>query len=242
MDHRLSNDAYLAHLATDGRALIAAVGAAPDAQVAACPEWTNTGLAEHVAMVWNFAMAQVESGDESGPQRPSPDPDESMPDLLDRTVATLGDGDPDAPAWNWAGDLRAGWWCRRMAHETSVHRWDAQEAAETTGPIDADLAVDGIDELIEVGLRSRSRGGGSIEYPEGSLHLHRTDGDGDGDGEWLLTTVDGELVATFEHARGDAAARGTASDLLLYLWGRGRTTLECFGDEALLDAWASVAP
>ena len=104
MDHRLSNDAYLAHLATDGRALIAAVGAAPDAQVAACPEWTNTGLAEHVAMVWNFAMAQVESGDESGPQRPSPDPDESMPDLLDRTVATLGDGDPDAPAWNWAGD------------------------------------------------------------------------------------------------------------------------------------------
>ena len=92
--------------------------------------------------------------------------------------------------------------------------------------------------MIEVGLRSRSRGGGSIEYPEGSLHLHRTDGDG----EWLLTTVDGELVATFEHARGDAAARGTASDLLLYLWGRGRTTLECFGDEALLDAWASVAP
>jgi uncharacterized protein (TIGR03083 family) len=206
--------------------------------VAACPEWTNTGLAEHVAMVWNFAMAQVESGDVSGPQRPSPDPDESMSDLLDRAVGVLRDADPDAPAWNWAGDQRAGWWCRRMAHETSVHRWDAQEAAETTEPIDGELAADGITELIEVGLRSRLRGGGSIEYPDGSLHLHRTDGGG----EWLLATVDGELVVTFEHAKGDAAARGTASELLLFLWGRGRGTLECFGDADLLDAWSSVAP
>lgn len=238
MDHQLTNDAYLAHLSADGRALIAAAEAAPDAQVAACPEWTNTGLAEHVAMVWNFAMAQVESGDVSGPQRPSPDPDESMSDLLDRAVGVLRDADPDAPAWNWADDQRAGWWCRRMAHETSVHRWDAQEAAETTEPIDGELAADGITELIEVGLRSRLRGGGSIEYPDGSLHLHRTDGGG----EWLLATVDGELVVTFEHAKGDAAARGTASELLLFLWGRGRGTLECFGDADLLDAWSSVAP
>ncbi|MBC8363943.1 MAG: maleylpyruvate isomerase family mycothiol-dependent enzyme [Actinobacteria bacterium] len=238
MDHQLTNDAYLAHLAADGRSLITAVEAAPGSQVAACPEWTNTGLAEHLATVWNFAMAQVESGDASGPQRPSPDPDESMSDLLDRTVATLGGADHDAPAWNWVGDLRAGWWCRRMAHETSVHRWDAQEAAETTEPIDADLATDGITELIEVGLVSRMRSGGSIEYPDGSLHLHRTDGEG----EWLLSNVEGELVATFEHAKGDAAARGTASDLLLCLWGRGRGSLETFGDEALLDAWSSVAP
>lgn len=238
MDHQLTNDSYLAHLAADGRALIAAVEAAPDARVAACPEWTNTGLAEHVATVWNFAIAQVESGDPSGPQRPSSDPDESMSDLLDRAVAVLSDADPDAPAWNWTDDQRAGWWCRRMAHEASVHRWDAQEAAQTIEPIDADLATDGITELIEVGLRFRLRGGGDLEYPDGSLHLHRTDGEG----EWLLAAVDGELVATFEHAKGDAAARGTASDLLLYLWGRGRATLECFGDEELLDAWASVAP
>ncbi|MEC9202767.1 MAG: maleylpyruvate isomerase family mycothiol-dependent enzyme [Actinomycetota bacterium] len=238
MDHQLTNDSYLAHLAADGRALIAAVEAAPDARVAACPEWTNTGLAEHVATVWNFAIAQVESGDPSGPQRPSSDPDESMSNLLDRAVAVLSDADPDAPAWNWTDDQRSGWWCRRMAHEASVHRWDAQEAAQTIEPIDADLATDGITELIEVGLRFRPRGGWDLEYPNGSLHLHRTDGEG----EWLLTAVDGELVATFEHAKGDAAARGTASDLLLYLWGRGRATLECFGDEELLDAWASVAP
>ncbi len=238
MDHQLTNDAYLAHLSTDGRALIAAVEAAPEAQVVACPEWTNTGLAEHVAMVWNFAITQVESGDVSGPQRPSPDPDESMSDLLDRAVAFLSGVDHDAPAWNWTDDQRAGWWCRRMAHETSVHRWDAQEAAGTAEPIDTDLATDGITELAEVGLRSRLRSSGAIEYPEGSLHLHRTDGEG----EWLLANVDGELVVSFEHAKGDAAARGSASDLLLYLWGRGRATLECFGDEELLDTWSSVAP
>ncbi|MEE3275357.1 MAG: maleylpyruvate isomerase N-terminal domain-containing protein, partial [Actinomycetota bacterium] len=193
MDHRLTSDAYLAHLAVDGRALLAAVEAAPDAQVAACPEWTNIRLAEHVAMVWNFAITQVESGDVSGPQRPSPDPGESMSGLLDRTVAFLADADLDAPAWNWTDDHRAGWWCRRMAHETSVHRWDAQEAAGTLEPIDAELAADGVTELAEVGLRSRLRGSEAIEYPEGSLHLHRTDGAG----EWLLANVDGELVVTF---------------------------------------------
>ncbi|MCH2412790.1 MAG: hypothetical protein MK189_07435, partial [Acidimicrobiales bacterium] len=83
MDHQLTNDAYLAHLSTDGRALIAAVEAAPEAQVVACPEWTNTGLAEHVAMVWNFAITQVESGDVSGPQRPAPAPPAALSAQLD---------------------------------------------------------------------------------------------------------------------------------------------------------------
>ena len=40
---------------------------------------------------------------------------------------------------------------------------------------------------------------------------------------------------TAEHAKGDVAARGTASDLLLFLWGRvPADTLEVFGDADLL--------
>lgn len=80
--------------------------------------------------------------------------------------------------------------------------------------------------------------GPTTGYPEGSLHLHRTDGDG----EWLLTAVDDVLNVVHEHAKGDAAARGTASDLALLVWNRRQPTLEVFGNEAVLDAWLALAP
>ncbi len=58
----------------------------------------------------------------------------------------------------------------------------------------------------------------------------------------MLTAQDGVLTVTHEHAKGDAAARGPAQDLLLYLWGRGRENLACHGDAALIDAWGAVTP
>jgi hypothetical protein len=123
-----------------------------------------------------------------------------------------------------------------MAQETAVHRWDAQQAAGTLTPIDPELATDGINEVMTVFMQHAPRG--PIDYPAGSLHLHRTDGEG----EWMLTAQDGVLTVTHEHAKGDAAARGPAQDILLYLWGRGRDGLECHGDDALIDAWGSVTP
>ena len=76
------------------------------------------------------------------------------------------------------------------------------------------------------------------DFPTSTLHLHRTDGDG----EWLLSSQDDRLVVSHEHARGDAAARGSASDLVLLVWGRRQPTLEVFGDEAVLDAWLALSP
>jgi predicted lipid carrier protein YhbT len=50
------------------------------------------------------------------------------------------------------------------------------------------------------------------------------------------------LVVTQEHGKGDVAARGGASDLLLFLWGRaGLDALEVFGDKALLEDWQERA-
>ena len=73
--------------------------------------------------------------------------------------------------------------------------------------------------------------------PTGSLHLHRTDGEG----EWLAKNEGGALVVTREHAKGDAAVRGSGSDLLLWIWGRGGE-VEIFGDEAVAAAWAAATP
>ena len=233
MDH----GSLLAVAESEGRALILAAESTPTAAVSACPGWTNTELLDHVSMVWSFVAAQVAAGTPDGPARPDAGGPGGPSEELDHLLGLLGASDPGAAAWTWTPDRTVGFFVRRMAHENTIHRWDAEEAAGGASPIDAEVAVDGIDEVLEVGMAYRSRGG-AVEYPSGSLHLHRIDGDG----EWLISAVDGRLRVTREHAKGDAAVRGTAEGLLLYLWDRSREGLECFGDQTVVDAWATVTP
>lgn len=237
----MDTETFLQHIENDSRALIEAVAAAPGAHVKACPGWTNRDLAKHMGMVCAFMTAQLRA---ANPQTRAPSEAPAAPDEGDITgwlqercqevLATLRATAPEAPAWTWVPNKTAAFFFRRLAHEIAVHRWDAQQAAGTLTPIDSDLAADGVHEVIEVIMRYRPRG----PYPSGSLHLHRTDGAG----EWLLVARDGTLTVTHEHAKGDAAARGPAQALLLYLWGRGREGLECHGDAALIDAWGAVTP
>lgn len=240
----MNTEKFLAYVDTDGRALIEAVAAAPDAEVEACPGWTNRDLAKHMGGVYAFVTAQLRA---SNPQTRMPSDAPEAPDdgditmwLRDRhqdVLAALRTTAPNAPTWTWIPEKTASFFHRRMAHETAVHRWDAQCTAGTPAPIDPELAADGVSEVIEVAMQYLTRGPVS-EYPAGSLHLHRTDGEG----EWMLVAEGGTLTVTNEHAKGDVAARGAAQDLLLYLWGRGRDGLECYGDDELLDAWGSIVP
>lgn len=239
----MNTETYITHIETDGRALIEAVTAAPEAPVPACPGWTNRDLAKHTGNVYGMVQAQLQEGNPESRAQPSnpraPESGDITPWLRDRhqdVLAALRATTPEAPTWTWIPEKTAAFFYRRMAQETLVHRWDAQQAAGTVVPLDPELATDGINEIIEVMMQNSPRG--PIDYPTGSLHLHRTDGEG----EWMLTAQDGVLTVTHKHAKGDAAARGSAQDLLLYLWGRGRENLECHGDDALIDAWGSIAP
>jgi predicted lipid carrier protein YhbT len=64
-----------------------------------------------------------------------------------------------------------------------------------------------------------------------AVHLHATDAEG----EWLVRLLPAGVEVGRGHAKGDAAARGPASDLLLFLWGRAPADrLEQAGDPALL--------
>jgi uncharacterized protein (TIGR03083 family) len=138
---------------------------------------------------------------------------------------TLRETDPATPVWTWAPQKDVAFIVRRMAQETAVHRWDAEAAAGEPGPIEAELASDGIDEFLAFFLDHRFRDGGRLD---GSVHLHATDTPG----EWLVhEEPDGALTVTAAHAKGDAAVRGPASDLLLALWRRvGLDRVEVLGD------------
>ena len=153
---------------------------------------------------------------------------------LEGLTTVLAGADPAQPVWTWAQDHTAGFVQRRMAHELAVHAWDADDALGRSGPIAADTAVDGIDELFEAFLFRVPFGD---RFAAGdALHLHSTDPAGDGSGEWLLQASDGAWMVERRHAKGAFALQAPASDLLLALWGRVPIDgLRSFGDRAVFD-------
>jgi len=224
------------------RLLAAAESAGLDAAVPSCPDWTVADLLAHVGRVqrWqaDIVHRRVAAAEFSFDDAPA-DADalvgwvreatERLPDVLGATPA-------GATMWTLAGPGTAAFWFRRQAHEVAVHRVDAELASGNASPVDAELARDGIDEFMTVllGGRLRERFTGAGE----TVHLHCTDGEG----EWLVRLTPGGPEVERSHAKGDVAARGPASDLLLVLWRRAApSAVEVFGDEALLERFLHLA-
>jgi hypothetical protein len=138
------------------------------------------------------------------------------------------------------GDETIRWWCRRLAVEVAIHRWDAQHAAAADGgpepqPLDGEVAAAGIEEFVVEFLPGLLAHEGT-EGLGGSLHLHATDGPV----EWWLD-LDGRQPARPGHAAADTALRGSRSDLLLWLTNRGPLeTIEVLGDQEVAAVWPQL--
>jgi uncharacterized protein (TIGR03083 family) len=224
--------ALLAALRRDGEAFADAAGAVPPtAAVPACPGWDVAELVWHLGEVHRFWSEVVERRltDPSGVRIARPADAQLLPWYragLDHLIDALRGTPDDTPVWTWSERTDTGFVVRRMAHETLVHRMDAEEAAGRDPVVDAWLASDGIDELLEHFTVWRAP---DAEPLGGSVHLHCTDVTG----EWFVREDgDGSIVTTREHARGDAAIRGRAQVLLRVMW--RRTSLEAV--EVLGDA------
>jgi uncharacterized protein (TIGR03083 family) len=244
---------WLAGLRAEAAAFRTAVSQ-PDAlaaQVPSCPDWTVDQLVRHLGGVYLWVTSHASRGVTSAPDQI----DRGVPagvDVLtwwderyDDLVTLLDSLHPGAPAWNWAPQpKRAEFWHRRMAHETAVHRWDAQMALGLSEPIEAKLAADGITEVIDTWLPGGRRRGPLNRY--GVVALRATDVEEvwdvrlRGEGVALLDT-DTLLDDDDHHER--AIATGTASDLLLALWGRVPfDVLDIAGDVGLLAALRAGQP
>ena len=236
---------YLALLRGEVDAFVAALDSGPlSAPIAACPGWDLGILGAHIAEVHRWATASILTAQEP--------PRESIPDAPTAPgalVAWVRDGGEalidalsqvpvDAPTWHpFPAPRTAGVWRRRQLQELTVHRWDAQDAIGTDAHIDPAVASDGVDEYFSMMLPRRIiRDGG--EFPQSSLHVHCTDVPG----EWLVWSTGSELQVRREHAKGDAALRGTAQDLLLSLWGRRHRSpaIDVVGDPLVADAWLAL--
>ncbi|WP_026404733.1 maleylpyruvate isomerase family mycothiol-dependent enzyme [Actinomadura rifamycini] len=152
MDHAR----FLGHLDDEFARFRAAAASGLSAPVPTCPGWTVADLARHVGEVYLEKARTVREGAEPEPWPPpglaAEDPlallDRSYPDLRGELAARA----PGDPSVTWYGpDQTVGFLMRRMAHETLIHRIDAElGAGRPVGDVPPDLAADGIDELLKV--------------------------------------------------------------------------------------------
>lgn len=235
-------------LKRDGVALAAAAQRAGlDAAVPTCPGWRIRDLLAHVGGVHRWAASFVRSG------RPNPyAPEEEAgffqvvadDALLDwyRTghrglVDTLEAADPALTCWAFLpAPSPLAFWARRQAHETAIHRADAEAATATTPDWSPAFAADGIDELLRGFFgRSRSR---LVADPPVSMAVAATDVDA----AWTMHIGPQRRQITAGRHPADLTVAGPARDLYLLLWNRADADgLQLHGDPAVLHLWRSLA-
>ena len=217
---------------------IAAEKAGASAAVPTCPEWCVRDLVKHQGEVhrWAAAIVRDRLARPDVPPPAWPDDDRLVPwfrqgcaDLVD--VLEHADPAVDCFAFLPAPSPLA-FWARRQAHETGIHRVDAESAVGAITPFVPEVAVDGIEEML-FGFAVRSRSRLRSPVPR-SLGLRARDTDR----SWVVQ-VDAES-ATASQGDGDADCKVTAgaADLFMLLWNRvPRSVAEVEGDDAVLDLW-----
>ncbi len=248
---------YYAEITASTATLAALTGTADLTQpVPSCPGWTLRQLATHVGRAHRWAAEIVRTrSTEFIPFRSVPDgrfPDDpaGQPGWLTAGAERLiGEISQAGAGQVWAfGAMRpAGFWARRMTHETAVHRADGQLATGAAPVIEPDIAADGIDEWLTFVTvpdpgREDSRLAGL--QPGQSLHVHAGDAPS-GQGEWLVSRDAGGIQVRREHSKGDAALRGPACGLLLVLTRRltpEQAGVEVLGEAGVFRGWLAATP
>jgi uncharacterized protein (TIGR03083 family) len=246
---------YLDALRLHGALLADAAGRAGlQAPVPPCSPWTVRDLLRHTGYVHRWAAQHITDRAPSiidGP--PEADilrggtDDANLLDWFRAGHAALAETLAGAdPALQCATFMPApspvAFWARRQAHETAIHRVDAESADGTVPEFPPGFAADGIDELI-MGFGQRRKYRPSAPMAGAGLQVRTTD---TGDA-WHLTLSaagsEGRILAHRGPGPGECVVSGPASGVYLFLWNRAgagpRAGVTVTGDPASLAAWQS---
>ena len=207
-----------------------------DTAVVACPGWTVESVINHLTFGLGRGYPHA--------LRAAPDcpDDEVFVDLEFPTTMPTGDDalavfgltmsdcisvfahtDPSTPCYTYEGPGVAGFWFRRAAIETTLHRMDVVQALDIDDrPLAPDRLDDAIAESVEFALPLAARWSGASA-------------------EAVRVCVSGR-ERSFVVGDGDVRAEiaGDGSAVLAALWGRSTDQVEISGDASSAAAWLSV--
>jgi uncharacterized protein (TIGR03083 family) len=222
------------------------------APVPSCPGWTLGALLRHIGGGHRWAAEIVRTratgflpdgivrevaGDDTGRV-----PGDWLLDGAHELAGALAEAGPDAPVWTPFELGGMPFWARRFAHETLMHRADATLAAGTPFEVATDVAVDALDEWMELDahpihfdLDPAKR---AILGPGRTVALVAADLPAGPDAGWFVDLT-GD-VNTWRRGTGPAAVAVQAPlrELLLLVYRRrNETGLPVTGDDGLLRHW-----
>ncbi len=244
---------FLTSIENDSKALTAAARKGLDAPVPSCPGWTVRDLVLHTGRIhWQKELIIRE-----GAKNPDFQVGEVEDDLIDwfsdgasKMLAAFRSADSSDPAWTWhESDKTVGFWYRRMAHETLIHRVDGELAHGGISQIDPIIAGDGIDEALTLFIAgcpswATIELGNSVirlNTPNRSWFLRFGNYSGETRSGRVLSQVPAVALES-ELSNWDCEVSGAAAALNLWLWGRGTSTeLEISGEESLAERLREVA-
>lgn len=220
-----------------------------ETHIPTCPEWNMRDLVRHLSEIHLWAAARVAKRTDKLWLDDISELTESWPDLAVfwpsdddltgwylQTNSNLVDAlesapaDLDCPTFLPAPSPLA-MWARRQAHETAVHRFDAENAIGEASGFDAVFAADGIDEMV-VGFAPRKSG-----IPVESEKVMQINAE-DTDDHWRMSLRPDGISTVRGEGPADVTLTGRASDLYLVLWNRtDESNIAVGGDSEILDVW-----
>lgn len=178
--------------------------------VPSCAPWDVYELTDHVGNGNLWVTTAVREGHgRNDRERTAPHDPASLHTWFQSTVEEIFaalDVHPETEAWTFSSHQprTVGFWQRRRAHETRMHRWDAENALGTAEPFEPALAADAVSEVFEL-FAPRMIQRGLAAEPAAALKVTATD-----------------VGQSWTYGPGAPVAElsGSASDLALRLWNR----------------------
>jgi uncharacterized protein (TIGR03083 family) len=200
-------------------------------KVPSCPEWTLLDLVIHVGQVqefWSNNIREANADARWSRELTMPESDGDASTWMRNRTKSLIDAinftSDDAPCWTWWKEPRtAKAVSRHQVQEAEVHRWDAELTIGQPKPLPLEIAIDGLTEYLFVHRFAIE----DLKLPH--IQFEATDTVGN----WHINAISDPAVT----------ARGTASDLALFLNGRLSTeSLTIKGNPEGLQRFASAIP
>lgn len=220
MTTALAPERYFELIGRDTDRLIAMGERGLQEPVPSCPGWDVAEVVWHVAVVYEHKVRVMADNAWPDPWPPKWEfaDDEELAFLRSaksHLFEEFGRHDITEQTQTFGEDSTIGFWVRRMACEIAIHRYDGELAHGDPTPIDADLALDGIDEFLQVAFAGDWKG--DTKHPVDAVVAVESSGV-----RWRCA-VDSNAVTVTVPAGGEPAdveVSGEPEALFRWLWGR----------------------